>query len=103
MALIPIEEFKTGQAVKIFDSFEDSYWDPLDIDDWDEDDDNIFGILGLTLTIKTINGDWMRAVTDTGREFEIHRRDVEYIIGGFGDIPDFNPPDVSSLSGLLFA
>lgn len=103
--MIPNETFEVGQQVKIFDCFEDSYWPPDDYDNWDKDDEEIFGILGKILTIKEIRvskcSEGATFMTEEG--YVIYSRDIEYIIGGFGDIPDFNPPDVSDLSGLLFA
>lgn len=102
--MIPFDEFSVGQQIKIFDSFEQSGWPQDDINDWDEDDEEIFGILGKILTISELRSGTPRHLAFMTKEgYEVFREDVEYIVGGYGDTPDFEAPDVSRLSSLLFA
>lgn len=102
--MIPYEEFKVGQQVKIFDRFEDSYWDEDEVACWDEDDDAIWGVLGKILTIKSLEPHpepgHITFISEEG--YEVFAEDVEYIVGGYGDLVGEVEPVAEPVTALLF-
>ena len=97
--MIPNEAFMAGQQIKIFDSFEESWWDSSDIEDWDTDDDDIFGILGKILTIKEVKRLGNSITIKTKEGYNVYQKDVEYIVSEEEEIQQISTDAFCSMFG----